>query len=77
MRVSLDLDFQQIKALVDQLSTEDAAELGQYLRRKAALDRLSRFREHGNSIEVSEEEIAAEVEAARRERHSIEPSSRA
>lgn len=69
MSVSLNLDFEQVKALVEQLSTEEAAELAEYLRRKAALDRLERFQEEHTDIPLTEEEIAEEVEAVRRERY--------
>jgi hypothetical protein len=69
MSVSLNLDFEQVKALVDQLSPEEAAELSEYLRRKTALDRLERFQEEHTDIPFTDEEIAEEVEAVRRERY--------
>ncbi len=69
MSVSINLDFEQLKSLVDQLSSEEAAELAEYLQRKAALDRLERFQEEHKDISLTEEEIAEEVEAVRRERY--------
>ncbi|MFP4484491.1 MAG: hypothetical protein ACLFO1_06515 [Spirochaetaceae bacterium] len=69
MRISLDLDIEQVKAILDQLSPEEQMELGRYLQRKGALDRLGDLHRSGQEAEISEEEIAAEVEAVRRERY--------
>ncbi len=69
MRISLDLDIEQVKAILDQLPPEEQIELGRYLQRKGALDRLGDLHRSGREAEISEEEIAAEVEAVRRERY--------
>ena len=67
MSVSLQLDYEQLKALVNQLSTEEAEQLGTYLRRKAALDRLEQIQKSLGDVPISEEEITAQVEAVREE----------
>jgi len=67
MGVSLNLDYEQIKALVDQLPTEEAEQLGTYLRRKVALERLEALQKQFRDVPITDEEITAEVEAVREE----------
>jgi catalase len=68
MSVSLNLDFEQVKALVEQLSPEEKQRIEEELRRELAGARLERLQEELKDVPITEEEIAEEVEAARRER---------
>jgi len=68
MSVSLNLDFEQVKALVKQLPPEEKQRIEDELRRELAGERLERLQEELKDVPISEEEIAAEVRAVRRER---------
>jgi catalase len=68
MSVSLNLDFEQVKALVQQLSPEEKQRIEAELRRELAGARLERLQEELKDAPISEEEIAEEVKEVRRER---------
>ena len=68
MSVSLNLDFEQVKALVQQLSPEEKQRIEAELRRELAGARLERLQEELKEAPITEEEIAEEVKEVRRER---------
>ena len=67
--VTLNLDFAQIQAIVDQLGPDDRKRLTEYLEKKALRDDIRAFRAAHRDFPLSLEEIQAEVKAVRRERH--------
>jgi len=69
MSVSLNLDYKQVKALVDQLPLEEKEQIEKALRRELALTRLERLQQELKGVPLTDEEIDAEVEAVRQERY--------
>ena len=68
--VQINLGFDQIQAIVDQLPEDDKERLADYLDRQAVVKRLERMQHELADFPLSDEEIQAEVKAVRRERHA-------
>jgi hypothetical protein len=69
MAANLQLDFTQIKNLVDQLDFEDKERLARYLDDQTLFLKLAEFRKRMRDIPLTLDEITAEVEAVREERY--------
>lgn len=69
MAVSLNLDYEQLKALVDQLSPQEKARMEEDLRRELALVDFERMQQELKDAPITNEEIDAEVEAVRQQRY--------
>ncbi len=69
MSVSLNLDYEQVKALVDQLPIEQKEQTEKALRRELALTRLEKLQQELQDVPLTDEEIDAEVEAVRQKRY--------
>ena len=69
MAVSLNLDYEQLKALVDQLSPEEKTRMEKDLRMELALLDFERMQQELKDAPITNEEIDAEVEAVRQERY--------
>lgn len=67
MAVKLQLDFNQVKDLVEQLSFEEKEKLARYLDDKTLLLKLRRIQESKKDIPLTLEEITEEVELVREE----------
>jgi hypothetical protein len=70
--VQLDLDFNQIKQLVDQLGSEERKTLTEYLEKKELASEIREFRKRNRNIPITLEEITEEVETVRKERFERE-----
>jgi len=68
--VQINLGFDQIQAIVDQLPEDDKERLAAYLDRQTVVKRLERVQQELADFPLSDEEIQAEVKAVRRERHA-------
>ena len=68
MSVSLNLDFEQVKALVEQLSDEEREELERYIRKRDREKAVSELEEAREKAPLSMDEIVSEVRAARSDR---------
>lgn len=68
--VTLDLDFEQIQAIVDQMPEDEKSRLAVYLDRKTLVRWMEHFQASAAGFPLSDEEIQVEVEAVRRERHA-------
>jgi hypothetical protein len=69
MSVSLNLDYEQLKTLVDQLSRGEKEQLAEYLDEQTLYQRFRKVRDSLRDIPVTIEEITEEVEAVREEMH--------
>ena len=69
MSATLQLNYNQIKNLVDQLDTNDKEKLAEYLDDETLFKQLKEFQEQNEGISLSLEEITKEVEAVRSEKH--------
>jgi hypothetical protein len=69
MSISLNLDFEQVKALVDQLSPAQKEQIEKSLRRELALEHLQKLQQELKDVPITDEEIEAEVETVRQERY--------
>jgi len=68
--VTLNLGFEQIQAIVDQMPEDDKGRLAAYLDRQTIVKRIERFQVSASDFPLSDEDIQAEVKAVRRERHA-------
>jgi hypothetical protein len=69
MSVSLNLDYEQLKTLVDQLSRGEKEQLAEYLDEQTLYQRFRKVRDSLRDIPVTIEEITEEVEAVREGMH--------
>ena len=69
MSVSLNLDYEQLKTLVDQLSSGEKEQLAEYLDEQTLFQRFHKVRDSLRDIPMTIEEITEEVEAVREEMH--------
>jgi len=67
MSVSLNLDFEQIKALVAQLPTDEKEQLAEYLDEETLFQRFEKARASLRDVPITMEQITSEVEAVREE----------
>ena len=71
--VTLNLGFEQVQAIVDQLGPDEQkrlTEYPEYLEKKTSRDDIRAFRAVHRDSPLSLEEIQAEVKAVRRERYA-------
>jgi uncharacterized protein with von Willebrand factor type A (vWA) domain len=68
MTVQLDLEFAQIKNLVDRLPKKEKAELARYLDDQTLFTEIRRVRRELKEAPITQEELDAEVNAARKTR---------
>lgn len=68
--VTLNLGFDQIQAIVDQMPEDDKERLAVYLDRQTLVKRIESFQASAVGFPLSDEAIQAEVKAVRRERHA-------
>jgi uncharacterized protein with von Willebrand factor type A (vWA) domain len=66
--VQLDLNFDQIKRLVDRLPRRDKAELARYLDDQTLFTEVRRVRRELKSLPITQAELDAEVNAAKKAR---------
>jgi hypothetical protein len=64
--VQLDLDFDQIKRLVDRLPRRDKAELARFLDDQTLFAEMRRVRKELKSLPITQAELDAEVNAAKK-----------
>ncbi len=74
MTVQLDLEYAQVKKLVEQLGPDDQKRLTVYLEKRTLKEEIKAFRRKARSVVLTDEEIREEVEAVRRERYEREHS---
>lgn len=67
MGVSLNLDFEQIKALVAQLPSGEKEQLSEYLDEETLFQRFEKTRASLRDVPITMEQITAEVERVREE----------
>lgn len=70
MSVSLNLDYGQLKALVDQLPPQEKAQMERELRRELAMSDFEKMQQELKDAPITNAEIDAEVEAVRQERYN-------
>ncbi len=68
MTVQLDLDFTQIKSLVDRLPKKEKETLARYLDDQTLFDEMRRVQRELKDAPITMEEITAEVKAVRKAR---------
>ncbi len=68
MTVQLDLDFTQVKKLVDRLPQKEKETLARHLDDQTLFEELRRVQRELKSAPLSTEEITAEVKAVRKAR---------
>jgi hypothetical protein len=66
--VQLDLNFDQIKRLVDRLPRRDKAELARYLDDQTLFTEMRQVRRELKSLPITQAELDAEVNAAKKAR---------
>ncbi|MBA7530018.1 hypothetical protein ES705_22221 [subsurface metagenome] len=69
MSISLQLSYDQIKNLIDQLNMEEKERLAEYLDDQTLKRRFNKFLDSKKDIPVTPDEIAIEVEEVRQERY--------
>ena len=69
MSISLQLSYDQIKNLIDQLNMEEKERLAEYLDNQTLKRRFNKFVDSKKDIPVTQDEIAMEVEEVRQERY--------
>ena len=69
MSISLQLSYDQIKNLIDQLNMEEKERLAEYLDTQTLKRRFNKFLDSKKDIPVTPDEIAMEVEKVRQERY--------
>ncbi len=65
VNLKIDLDFNQVKNIIDQLPFDEQEKLAEYLDDKTLFAQWSRVKEELKDIPVTFEEITEEVEAVR------------
>jgi uncharacterized protein with von Willebrand factor type A (vWA) domain len=73
MTVQLDLDFKQVKKLVDRLPQKEKEMLARHLDNQTLFEELRRVQRELKDTPLTTEEIATEVKAVRRARASHGP----
>ena len=68
MTVQLDLDFAQVKMLVDRLPQKEKETLARYLDDQTLFDEMRRVQRELKDAPITMEEITAEVKAVRKAR---------
>ncbi|MGA2547492.1 MAG: hypothetical protein ABSF43_13135 [Rectinemataceae bacterium] len=68
--VQINLGFDQIQAIIDQMPEADKERLAAYLDRQTVAGRIERFQQGVANFPLSDEEIQAEVKVVRQERHA-------
>lgn len=69
MSVNLQLNYDQIKNLIDQLNMKEKERLAEYLDNQTLKRRFIKFLESKEDIPVTPDDIAMEVEKVRQERY--------
>ncbi len=69
MPATINFDLEQIKSLILQFSTEEKIELARYMDSLTLRNRFEKFFNSFKEIPISFNDITAEVEAVREERH--------
>ena len=69
MAVNLQINFDQLKALIAQLDFDEKAKLAEYLDEQTLFSEWRKIKEKSKDIPLTFEEITAEVEAVRKERY--------
>lgn len=70
MSVALQVDFEQVKTLVEQCAPDEKLELVRQLENETFSSRLSRLKTKLSSVDLSMEVVAAEVEDVRARRYA-------
>ncbi len=65
----LQLTYNQVKALVEQLGTDEKAQLARYLDSQTLQGEFLKFRDEMEDVPLSMDEITTEVEAVREKRY--------
>lgn len=69
MSINLQLSYDQIINLIDQLNMEEKERLAEYLDNQTIKRRFNKFLDSKKDIPVTPDEIAMEVEEVRQERY--------
>ena len=72
MPATINFDLEQIKSLILQFSPEEKIELAKYMDKLTLKNRFEKFFGSFKEIPLSFEDITAEVEAVREERHKYQ-----
>ncbi|HMV42874.1 MAG TPA: hypothetical protein PK079_15545 [Leptospiraceae bacterium] len=68
MPVALELDFKQLKTLIDQLNIEEKNELSKYLNNLTLSTRIKKLRASNKKVKISEQEIMSVVKEVKRKK---------
>jgi hypothetical protein len=68
MTVQLDLEFAQVKKLVDRLPQKEKEALAQYLDEQTLFSEMRKVQKELQDVPLSDEDILAEVKAVRKAR---------
>lgn len=66
--VTITFEYEQIKAIVDQMPEDEKEQLAAYLDRQTVVKRIERFQALAAGRGLSDEEIDAEVQTVRKDR---------
>ncbi|HEQ71584.1 MAG TPA: hypothetical protein ENN69_03765 [Spirochaetia bacterium] len=69
MSAILQINFEQLKALISQLDFEEKVKLAEFLDDETLFAEWKKIKEEKKDVPLSMDEITAEVEAVRRERN--------